>query len=354
MAQTTGFSDPNAPAGQVAQGAVQPAAPQAQTRSLGGFGVGQGGAVLGGAAPVNGSGAPGQSAPGPSASNTQTGNFNTGYIDPATAAVHDISHGPEYDQRVIDAYYGNQKQMLDPQWQQQQQDQETQLTNMGLSRGSDAWNREADNLNRNKTMAYNTAQNSAILAGGQEATRQQQEEIARGNFANAAGQQDFTNRIGSQQAQNTALTAQQNAAQGWENFLTQRANTNRSAQATESAAASNAAGMTGAAGIAANASMSNASMNNSLQTRIQNSNEQQMNFNNARTQMYDPIQLQNLAMQGMYPTGAPTYAGGPNPTAAGPVMPNSASYAQQMAAGNNQSAGGINSALGSLGGLFMP
>ena len=301
-----------------------------------------GGAPAGGALPQ-----------GPTAANQGTGAFNTSYITPGTAAVHSIEGGPAYDQKVTAAYYGQQKQMLDPQWQQTQNDNEVKLANMGLSRGSEAWNRESDNLNRQKTMAYNTAQNSAIMAGGQESTRQQNAAIAAGNFANNANQQDFTNQVTSQNTQNAGLTAQQAAAQGWENFATQRANTNRSATATENAAASNAAGMTGAASIGASASMSNAQLNNDLNTRIQNSQEQQMNFNNARTQMYDPIQLQNLTMQGMYPTSAPTYAGGPNTTAAGPPTSDQSNYAAQIGASNNQAAGGIANAVGSLGGYVI-
>ena len=186
-----------------------------------------------------GTGAPNQSGPGPTTNNEQTGNFNTGYINPSEAAVHSINGGPAYDQRVTDDYYNQQTRNLDPQWQQRQGDQDAQLANMGLSRGSAAWQRESDNLSRQRNDAYQTAQSDAIQRGGAESSRLQNAEMARGNFANQAQQQDYMNRIGSQAAQNTALGQQQNAAQGWESFRTQRYGADqglRGAEANASAA----------------------------------------------------------------------------------------------------------------------
>jgi hypothetical protein len=364
--QNQAMNNGMAPLGQLATpapAATPPAATPAATPpataspSLGG-GPLTGGPLTSGAyapQPANGSGAPGQSDPGPTMANQQTGNFNTGYIDPATAAVHTVSGGPEYDQKVQDAYYNQQKQMLDPQWQQTQSDTETKLANMGLSRGSDAWNREADNLARQRTMAYNTAQNSAIMAGGAEATRQQQEEIARGNFANTATQQDYMNQIGSQQAQNAALTDQQKAAQGWQSFKTAEANAKMAADAQRAAAESSAGGMIGAASASAGASRyatdaneRNAQMANDLATRGMGDTEQMNNYNINRQNAFDPFLLQNLAAGGQSPTGAPTFANTSGSNQAVPSLPNSTGAAQQQIDANNQSALGTNSMVSTL------
>jgi hypothetical protein len=121
--------------------------------------------------------------------------------------------------------------MLDPQWQQRQSDTENQLANMGLSRGSPAWTREKARLDQSQQQAYGSAQNQAIMAGGAESTRLQNAEIARGNFANNAGQQDYQNQVTSQQAQNAGNTAQQQAAQGWQGFRTSEKNAATSAEA---------------------------------------------------------------------------------------------------------------------------
>jgi hypothetical protein len=302
-----------------------------------------------------------QQAAGPSAASTQVNKFNTGYIDPASMPVTSVDSGKAYDQKVQDAYYNQQKMMLDPQWQQQQSDNETKLANMGLSRGSEAWQREKDNMDRAQAQAYNMAQNSAVMAGGAEATRQQQEQLAAGNFANTAAQQDFQNKLTSQSSQNTALTAQQQAAQGWENFQTQRANAATSANAQVAAAGETAGGMVGAANASAGASRyatdageRNAQMANDLATRGMTDTEQMNNYNINRQNAFDPYLLQNLAAGGMSPGGEPTFAGGPNTTAGAAGMPGSSTAAvgavQDANAGQASNIGSALGAAGSLGG----
>jgi hypothetical protein len=318
-------------------------------------GVAQSGAAYpGGPAAANGygqgtpSGTPGapNSAQGPTINNEQTGNFNTNYIDPAKSAVHEIAGGPAYDAQVRDAYYNEQKAMLDPQWQQRQSDTENQLANMGLSRGSPAWEREKARLDQSQQQAYGSAQNQAIMAGGAESTRLQNAEIARGNFANLAGQQDYQNQVTSQQAQNAGNTAQQQAAQGWQGFRTSEKNATTGANAQVAAAGMNASA------AQANAQASQATARELGQMQYQ---AQQRQMENAERQaVFDrALKLQNEQMAGMYPTGNPqfsNYQGGSIPGA------NQANYAEQINQGNSQANAGLGTTIQagmSLGGRLL-
>lgn len=89
----------------------------------------------------------------------------------------DIPRAPGIDdfgaerQRVEDALYGRATSRLDPQFETQQRRLETQLTNQGIARGSEAWNREMDSFGRQRTDAYDAARSSAISAGGSEQSR---------------------------------------------------------------------------------------------------------------------------------------------------------------------------------------
>jgi hypothetical protein len=108
---------------------------------------------------------------------------------------------------------------LDPQWQQQQSQLETQLANQGITRGSAAFDQAMQQLGNQRTDAYNQAMMSAQTgAVGQAsqmnamdlALRQQQAAEAQnqGNFYNTAKGQMFG--FGSQALQNQL--AAQNAA----------------------------------------------------------------------------------------------------------------------------------------------
>jgi hypothetical protein len=267
-------------------------------------------------------GAPGPGVvPNPGAQGPTLGNQNTGAFDTTTK----IDGSQAYTDKVTQAFYDQQKSMLDPQWQQTQANQETQLANMGLSRGTEAWNREADNMNRQKTLAYDTAQRGAILAGGQEATRQEQQQIA------------------AQKAFNDAQSAQQAAAQGWEQFSTSRHNANTAAQAS----------MHGA-DVSAGASRYATDNASQLGNRGYDLSERGQDFSEAQALERDPYELQNLQMGGQYPTGPTNY--GAIPTGAGATM-NGANYAAQINQGNATANAGIGSALvaggRALGGYYM-
>lgn len=71
--------------------------------------------------------------------------------------------------KAQDAYYANQTQYLDPQFQQGQEQLDAKLANQGITSGSEAYNNEQNNFARQKKAAYDTAQNNAILQGPQNA-----------------------------------------------------------------------------------------------------------------------------------------------------------------------------------------
>lgn len=105
------------------------------------------------------------------------------------------------------AYMGRANVDID----RQQDQMETKLMNQGITPGSDAWNTRMDEINRRRT----DTRDSAILAGGAEQSRQTAQDIARGQFANVAqGQQYSQNQSGG--LFDLARMAAENTAQGQE------------------------------------------------------------------------------------------------------------------------------------------
>jgi hypothetical protein len=118
-----------------------------------------------------------------------------GMGDPATAR-----------QRAEDAIYQRATSRLDPMWGQRQSQTETQLANQGLTPGSTAYNNAMQNFNLGRNDAYQTAMNEAIMGGGSEATRQQQQELqARQQGISEGYQQQY----GGMNALNALLGGQQ-------------------------------------------------------------------------------------------------------------------------------------------------
>jgi hypothetical protein len=292
-----------------------------------------------------------------------SGQFNTGYIDPAQMPVSSMDPSDPYVQKMQDAYYQQAQSRLDPQWQQTQADLESKLANMGLTRGSEAWNRELDNMTRGRNDAYNQAQMQSILTSGQEAARMQGMDINAGNFTNQAAQQNYQNQLASQQARNQALTGQQAADLAAGTFANQaqnqgetqamnRASLNNAAlaaqqniqfQASGAARKANAAmaAAQGSANAGAYQSMlaaQTAAQNFGLQTRQLNDAEALQAFNMAQSAGMYPYQQQNAAMNGMYPTGMPN-------------MPNYSNAGALNQPGYNQQYSGYNAGLGALGNL---
>ena len=63
------------------------------------------------------------------------------------------------------AYYNKATAFLDPQYRNMQNDLNSGLANKGVVEGSEAWRRSQDDLGRQRTLAYGTAGNDAILQG---------------------------------------------------------------------------------------------------------------------------------------------------------------------------------------------
>lgn len=70
-----------------------------------------------------------------------------------------------YAQQGQQAYYDQQKSYLDPQWERQGNQMQAQLAAQGIMPGSQAYQNEMDQFNRDKTFAYQQAQDSAITNG---------------------------------------------------------------------------------------------------------------------------------------------------------------------------------------------
>lgn len=68
-------------------------------------------------------------------------------------------------QQASDAYYNQQKQYLDPQFQQEQDALAARNANMGITMNSEADNKDQLNFNNQKQRAYSDARQSAILNG---------------------------------------------------------------------------------------------------------------------------------------------------------------------------------------------
>lgn len=68
---------------------------------------------------------------------------------------------------AANAYYKNQTDYLDPQFANQQSDMDAKLANQGINQSSNpaAYQRAEDQFGRDKTFAYNQAQNTAIQQG---------------------------------------------------------------------------------------------------------------------------------------------------------------------------------------------
>ena len=66
---------------------------------------------------------------------------------------------------AINAAYGQAASRLNPQWQQREEAQRTQLLNQGLTPGTAAYQQAMGNLGQQRNDAYNSAMNSAIGQG---------------------------------------------------------------------------------------------------------------------------------------------------------------------------------------------
>lgn len=81
----------------------------------------------------------------------------------------------QIQQQASDAAYQNATRYLDPQFQQSQAGLESQLSNQGITRGSQAYDQAMQNAAMQKEQAYGQARNQAYLQGMQGAGQQYQQ-----------------------------------------------------------------------------------------------------------------------------------------------------------------------------------
>lgn len=82
-----------------------------------------------------------------------------------TSLAQPMGNSDDARKQAQDAYYAKQTGYLDPRFANEQHDLETQLSNQGIQRNSEAWDRASGEFGRNKTFAYDQAQTGAIGAG---------------------------------------------------------------------------------------------------------------------------------------------------------------------------------------------
>jgi hypothetical protein len=130
--------------------------------------------------------------------------------------VQDVAGSAAQRQKAEDAIYQSATSRLDPQWQQRQASMDSDLANKGISMNSAAYSNAMRDFGNSRNDAYNQAQMAAITGAGAEAQRnygmdiglrqQQVGEIGQqGQFANAAQNQDFSQRMQAGQGNNAAL-----------------------------------------------------------------------------------------------------------------------------------------------------
>lgn len=242
------------------------------------------------------------------------------------------------------AAYGMQSQYLDSDYSQRQHDLENKLVQQGVLQGSDAWNRETQNLGKQRTFDYNNAFNNSFdkgqsaqgqlynqgLASNQNAYGQA---VGNGNFHNAAQQQGFGQSMANAQLNNAASgqTFNQNLANAGLN--------NSASGQTFGQNLANAGLYNTANGQYFNQGITNAALNN--QGRTQSINES----NYLRQQ---PLNELNALRTGSQVT-APQFGGTPQGNVQGTDLAGlyNQQYQNQLAsynagvAGNNQMTGGL-------------
>ena len=103
------------------------------------------------------------------------GNVASQYSQPFN---YDVNQGL---QKAQDSIYSRNTQYLDPQFTREQSQLETQLTNQGIPRNSEAWNNAMQSFSANKNQAYESARNDAISQSTGMSATQLQEALAARN-----------------------------------------------------------------------------------------------------------------------------------------------------------------------------
>lgn len=126
-------------------------------------------------------------------------------VSSVEAKKYDMGHD-EYRQQAEDANYARSANRLDTRFGQSDEAMEVKLASQGLAPGDQAYDAAMKNYNDQKNDAYSSAQNDAILFGGQEASRnfgmdlqsgsqEYAEALGAGSFANNARDQSLNEQI---------------------------------------------------------------------------------------------------------------------------------------------------------------
>jgi len=92
-------------------------------------------------------------------------------------------------QQAQNAVYQQQTSMLDPQYQQQQEQLTAQLAAQGITQGSDAYNNAMNNFARQRDFAYGQARDSAVTQGNDLANQQFSQGLSSAQLKNSANAQ---------------------------------------------------------------------------------------------------------------------------------------------------------------------
>lgn len=280
--------------------------------------------------------------------------------------------------QAINSTYNQATSRLDPQWQLQQTELETQLANQGIPQNSDAWNKAMTQFTQEKNDAYTSAENQAVLTGNQVEQNQfgmgleaNQAGVGNalnlGNFANQAQNQRFNQNLASGQFANAAQSqgfgenatnagfTNQAQAQGFGQNTTQAnfANTAQNQayqQAANNLLLNNAAQAQAYRQALSSSQFTNQAANQTFQNQLAN-----QNLNNQASQ----LNLQDLATLFNLPNAVnnPSFAGvsqvnvNPADTLGAQSLSTQAQLAeyQQQVAQNSAKKGGLGSLGGTLG-----
>lgn len=129
-----------------------------------------------------------------------------------------IGNTPDYIKSAEDAIYNQWSSRQEPRMQQESEGLRTQLYNMGLKEGDEAYNRELQRLTQDQNDARQQAQYQATIGSGAEAQRMQGMDVQSGNFANSAAQQALQQQL----ALGSQRFGQQQTAAGFQNTARQQ------------------------------------------------------------------------------------------------------------------------------------
>jgi hypothetical protein len=104
-----------------------------------------------------------------------------------------------------DATYNQMTSRLDPQWNNAQEQYQSQLVDQGIPQNSEAWNRAMDDFTRQRTDAYQSANNAAVSSGNDLQQQLFGQGATAGQFANTAQNQAFQQLLSSAGFTNSAL-----------------------------------------------------------------------------------------------------------------------------------------------------